>query len=516
MMATAALATSQNVENVKAALLAKGYTVQEGEYGFFTQDMCDTIPNCYANNPASPYGLVYLPKGPREDVSTYAGWCSVLCSKDKQKSASYRLDANETVLLIGRTPPKSLYFSITSYMFDRFYPDGWSSPSKDIMGKCPKVTSSDGNRCQQFASLHNPVNMLTMNTTGGASSSWYDASFAGFMGGDVSQVSTVQDIAAQAGIPRSSHNMFPLPSGDVRLGTTSKEADGFMNMMRIAFTDSATAAQDYYKTAPVTVLRVTPPVAPSPALTPFPRPTLSKRGDDMEATPVMSFEELQSAVTQQLYAGVHAAYGVKYPHVESYTLTPPTFSDGYDCLGDGTICNGDSMDTTYPNSRVEILRGELCVKALNTTCPIARRPSLGKEDFYIVTGVNHNATDKSLYSSTVMYDFARLESVGQFDSSNGNSSYTGSAHQYLQDAPDTAQYLYAIKFARNCNGEKFCTEVPYSGPNSLPAEAPALFIERMYMDPLYESGPSLNSAVMAVVHHFSPTFLEGDAQVTPL
>merc|ERR1712166_1412431 len=151
--------------SIKAALVAEGYTVQEGEYNFFTQQMCDKIPSCYANNPASPYGLVYLPPAPREDVSTYGGWCEVLCSKDGAKSASYRLDANETVLILGRTPPRSLYFSITTYMFDRFYPDGWKSPASDLMGKCPAVNNPEGGRCNMFASLHNPVNMLTMNTS---------------------------------------------------------------------------------------------------------------------------------------------------------------------------------------------------------------------------------------------------------------------------------------------------------------------------------------------------------------
>ena len=217
---------------------------------------------------------------------------------------------------------------------------------------------------------------------------------------------------------------YGLFAGDARLGTQSRDADGFVSMMRVAFTDDEAAAAEYYnKSAYVTVLRTTPPQVAQPEPVPFARPELRVRGDDLEATPSMSHAELNAALTQQLYSGVMSTYGKENAHHMSYTLKSPTFSNGYDCLSKGIICNGDSMDTTYPNSRVEVLRGELCVKLLNSSCPVARRPSLGTDDFYIVTGVNHNATGKSLYSSVVMYDFARLESVGQFDSSSKFSSY---------------------------------------------------------------------------------------------
>jgi len=509
--------TQPAVADIKTRLLQRGYTVQDGSYGFFTQDMCDKLDNCYANNPASPYGLIYLPPSPGEDTSTYGGWCEVLCSADKQRSASYRLNANETVILLGRTSPRSLYFSITSYMFDRFYPKGWKSPSHDVMGKCPKVTEDAGARCKQFASLHNPANMLTLNTSQeGEGGGWWDSSFAGFMGGDSAGMEAVQAIVESAGVPRTLHNQLPLPAGDIRLGTGSREADGFLSLLRVAFSDDHAAAQHYYDSVPFTVLRVTPPVVAQPKAEPFPRPSLRQRGSELETTPKLSFDDLSQVLKQDLYAGIVEAVGKEFAHVESYKMTPPTFKNGYDCLEGGTVCNGDSMDTTYPNSRVEILRGELCAKLLNDTCPIARRPSLGEDDFYIVTGVNHNTTGKALYSSVVMYDFSRLESVGQFDSSSQNSSYTGSALQYMPGQADTAQYLYAVKFARHCQpSEAHCFAVPYSGSNSLPEEAPAVIIERIYMDPMYESGPTLNSAVMPVIHHFSSKFIGSNA-VKPL
>lgn len=41
-------------------LVNKGYTVQEGEYGIFDTNTCLESDTCYAINPITPYGLMYL------------------------------------------------------------------------------------------------------------------------------------------------------------------------------------------------------------------------------------------------------------------------------------------------------------------------------------------------------------------------------------------------------------------------------------------------------------------------
>ena len=101
-------------------------------------------------------------------------------------SSAYRLDANETIVLLGQTAPRSLYYSFIPYIFDRWYPKGWSSPSS-AWSKCPNVTNSDGERCKIFASLGNPINMLNMNTSnhGGRS---FNSAFVHYIGGDQGQI----------------------------------------------------------------------------------------------------------------------------------------------------------------------------------------------------------------------------------------------------------------------------------------------------------------------------------------
>ena len=134
----------------------------------------------------------------------------------------YRLDRSETVIILGQTPPRCLYYSYTPYLYDRWYPYTWISPSTQVMGKCPDVTNKDGSRCGIFASLGDPINMLTMNTSNENGQS-FNSAFAHFMGGDAEQVATLKIIAdTHAGIPLSIQNVFPLSIERLKMGLTSK------------------------------------------------------------------------------------------------------------------------------------------------------------------------------------------------------------------------------------------------------------------------------------------------------
>ena len=114
----------QQAESLTRILEEQGYIVQKGSYGYLTPEKCQELRSCYANNPSSPYGMIFLPKGPNEDVSTYSNWGKILSTEVNgvNMSANYRLDINETILMLGQTPPRSLYFSYLTYVFDRWYP----------------------------------------------------------------------------------------------------------------------------------------------------------------------------------------------------------------------------------------------------------------------------------------------------------------------------------------------------------------------------------------------------------
>ena len=188
-------------------------------------------------------------------------------------------------------------------------------------------------------------------------------------------------------------------------------------------------------------------------------------------------------------------------------MLPPTWDNGYDCMDDGVICNGDNIDTLYPNSRGSILKSEICTQLLGALCPIAHRTTLQTDgsDFFIITGINHNTTQSALYSNICMYNIDRLESVGSFSSVPGEvDSFVGSADSYL--TPDIyylSEYLYVIKVTRVCEeGEAFCLQLTESGNNSLPLNSSCLFIERIYMDEM-KAGPTNEATIKPIIYHFS-------------
>jgi len=501
----------QQALRFSSILTAKGYTVQAGVYGFFTPDRCTEIDDCYANNPSSPYGLIFLPPGVNEDVTTNPNWGMPLSEKvnGSMYSASYRLEANETIVLLGQTPPRSLYYSYVPYIFDRWYPQNWSSPSTDIMGKCPTVTAANGLRCRVFASLGDPISMQDINCSslGGES---FSSSFAHFMGGDTTQVELLKETGILSGISEDLHNTFALSSDVVDFGV-GREGDGILHLLRMAFTDPAQNdeyvlnPQDFYS-----VLRVTPPVGtPGP---PFPPNIFKARVPDEEVVgSTLSHAELQTALSDDLWKGVMSKLLPTHPFVHTISVDAPNFDDGYDCLKEGTICNGDNQDTLYPNSARSILTSGICNSTLGSKCPIARRTTLQADgsDFFLVTGVNHNATGSALYSSMCMYNYARLESIGAFTSMPlelDNASYVGSAKAYAKYLSNAsyADYLYAIKVTRKCSeGEPYCVEIPGTGPNSLPDDGSCLFIERIYLDQM-RAGPTRDATVKPIVYHFSP------------
>merc|ERR1712141_998082 len=101
---------------------------------------------------------------------------------------------------------------------------------------------------------------------------------------------------------------------------------------------------------------------------------------------------------------------------------------------DMTAWSKDCHDALYPQSAATgVAKSKMCTEVLGKACPIPRRATLQEDgsDFFIATGINHNATGAALYSSISMYNFARLESIGMFTSIPAEldpSSYVGSVY----------------------------------------------------------------------------------------
>ena len=482
----------------------QGYTVQRGGYHYFAPEDCLTLTSCYANNPSSPYGIIMLPKGPSEDVSTYSKWGAILKKEvdGVEMSSSYRLDVGETVVMLGQKPPRSLYYSFVPYLFDRWYPENYAFRLGGRPGTCPNVTNPDGERCEIFASLGSPINMLEMNTKGRES---FSSEFALFMGGDKSQVEHIKAMGVEVGIESSVQNVFPISTEKVNLGLTPI-SDGLMTLDRTAFTENEIEKQQYFNNPStyITILRITPPAnrTPGPAFRPK---SFKGRITELEEVPSdgLSHMDLQSAVRELGYRA-RQVYQNTFPYAYNFSVQAPAFENGYQCIAYGIMCNGDNQDTFYPNSLESVIQNIQCIQAKGDQCPIIIRTSLQEDgsDFFLVTGVNHNATERGLYSSISMYNAAKIESLGAFSSPLTSDTYVGSANRFGMN-PDVSKYLYAVKVTRRCNeNEPFCLEVPTEGSNSLPVNGSILFMERIYLDHMY-TGPADGATVKPIIYHFS-------------
>ena len=204
-------------------------TMTEGEYDFFTVDSCVQSDTCYAINPITPYGLFYLPAHPNETAGgagNYTNSCHRhnICKEvpdtragapagaTRTLSPCWRLAPGDAVVLTGRTPPEATYWSFTNYLYTRFHDAGPSeqnfldlafadfsaqqcwlirrrtwvlrSPgwvpaakgAKKIVACKTPPEGGAGLRCETFAGINDPVNLETVNTTGGAGA--FDAPFA--------------------------------------------------------------------------------------------------------------------------------------------------------------------------------------------------------------------------------------------------------------------------------------------------------------------------------------------------
>ena len=156
-----------------------------------------------------------------------------------------------------------------------------------------------------------------------------------------------------------------------------------------------------------------------------------------------------------------------------------------------------------------MISSHVCNKTLGEMCPVANRSTLQEDgrDLFIVAGVNHNATNRALYSSISMYFARRVESIGGFDSLTKKlsiRSYMGSADEYISNT-NISKYFYVVAFSRKCKeDDRFCIEVKASGTNSLPVTESGVFIERSYLDHM-QAGPSKDAHIKPIVYHFSST-----------
>lgn len=452
------------------------------------------MPMCYGNNPGAPYVVAYIPEGYGQtkinSPLNYYEFPPVPSSVGSGHSRSYRLGANEAIVIVGKTPPaSSTYFSFNTYVSLRCITNNC------FAGATPNFAIDYKRR---FASMVNALSNQTIWTTGtpgGAAGDSFSKDMMIIVTSDRSTERRIREAARKAAYSDLIINTIVLPAEFARLGLDYGK-DEIAMLFRLAERDDS-----YITSPPLRVLRV---ASNSSVLDPFPTPALTPRGGKNVSEKVRfgaAVSALRSAILKQYgtYTATEYKTDIWVPEGrESLALDVDGVFNGYDVLAD----NHDAFYLRIPDLAGGKPADKGNIFALDNS----------PDDFIIVYGVNHTAAGFTTYSSLSTYRHAMLN--------GGESKWIKpggkSADLYLKDSPyvNQAPYLYAIRVARSCadvkgNGE-LCMELPdcKGCPANCKAEcktpaADDLFLGvRGYIEPATGVGPSYDEIIWDSAIHF--------------
>ena len=234
----------------------RGFTVQNAQWGIFDLDSCMHSDICYAMNPITPYGLLYLPPHPEETASAvpYNNTCHLhnICKtvNGTNYSMAWRLAKGEVIAVVGMTPPECVYWSFTNYIYTRWHPDGWKAHPTPVHQVMP---CKDGpSRCEVFASVNDPLNMQTAN-----------GAFESPLNLLLTTDSKSEGIITEAIRATTDAPITPLrfPGAELKLGVTTGEEDELSTWLRVNAIADPVKREKFYNpsTPPFKVYRITPP-----------------------------------------------------------------------------------------------------------------------------------------------------------------------------------------------------------------------------------------------------------------
>lgn len=370
-------------------------------------------------------------------------------------SPLFQLGRDEAIVFIGRTPPPERYFGFYPFLRSR--------------------VNSSGIRQSLWASLGDPVNNLTVKTTG---SSPFNSPVALIFTSDQGIDGRVRKALERAGYPAAIINTVVFPKSILNLGH-GNTADEFIIAVRNSMWQNPADGDAYIRNPPLSVFRVTPQT--DTIANPFPLPRLRVRGTGESELQLMDKLNLlrQRIIDQN-------------PSFQPTDVaTQNTVYEGYDYLQRGIDPWGDARDSLY------ITAGYVPEFGANEDIKLA------DGEFLMVYGVNHFATGKASYHSFNVYASRDGKvPIGSVE----DPAFPGTATPYLYDDPASANLMYAFKVSRNCGQEPNCVELALAncprltiGPNT----TIGLFF-RMYLEPETRVGPAMPEILYDRVIKFSP------------
>ncbi|HII79579.1 MAG TPA: hypothetical protein HA261_04075 [Methanosarcina sp.] len=480
MLTGIALAQNEtyDTEAFRQALEQDGFTVQEGELGFFDLiKLYDegVLPSAYGNNPTTKYITYFVPPAPGYKVNAKFSEISRALGQSGNTTPFWNLRPDEAVVFVGRTPPECRYFSYDHYLLSRTY----------------------GNETRWiFANLGDTVNNMVINTEGtpnGSSGNPYNQTTIIVATADKGIDQRIRAAAQSAGYPDGIFNTQVFPSAMLNMGLEN-DSDTFMMLIRPALVTDKQAGDNYVNNTPATVFRITP--NNTTKLDPYDYPELRVRGTGKTEFDLMDdLEELRIAILNKY----NESNATELPTSQTVPVGSDGIQRGIDVIGpDNDCCYLWAANQTVSSPTPPFF---------NTSeyYPFLRDPSItlgnNSGEFIIVYGVNHVATGKATYSNFGIYGADVWNGVKAIT----NEDFNGSAEEYLPDNPN-AKYLYVYKLARNCSeGDQYCYEVPYGvGGYGVELDQPISVCWRIYLEKSTKTGPSYSEIVYDRAIKFDP------------
>lgn len=412
------------------------------------------IPSCYYINASAPYMVCVLPAAPGQKVPN-----NIKGFGNKGMWADYRLRQDEAIVFIGWTPPAEVeYFSYRSYLKNRYLP---------VKKKFEDI----------FASLGDTLNNLTIATTDKFKFKKPEHFYGSFTiivtTANQETYNRISAAAQKAKYPGEIINKDVIPLSLVNMGL-DKECDTFMFLNRIGpkTEKNEKMLEAYRKSHPMLVFRLTPGQINPPAPFEVPRLRVRGTGDTKELDLIHALKDLRKAILK------------RYKDFKATEFdTRIWIGEGYDAIQRGIEVYGENRDVVYLKSESFLLNDD-------------------PDEFLVIYGVNHAATNKATYSNFSIYGTTHLNGVGGVT----NHEFAGSAEKYLPGCKE-AKYLYVWKVARGrgCKDHQNCLEVPFcKGIWGIDLSEEAFVGFRVYLEKATKVGPSSTELLYDRVIKFSP------------
>jgi hypothetical protein len=421
------------------------FKVSQYPWTFVTAATCleSGQQNCVGANPASPYG--YPQFGPNTN--------------------QVQLKATDAIVLLMETPPPMVYYGITTYMIDHYYPSYPTHPGTP-------------GTLQVLESLNDTVNLMVVGTAGSPTPG--QAPFSQLsvfvITADSVTYALIQKEFRALGYPSTAINNITLPYSLVPLSMgVGPAADTYSVFARIAYPDDPDAMASYIAAPPINVV-VLDPLKPR-AIKPLASPTYRVPGDP--AGEAADLQQAQDALITQLVN----QYSANYTIVENtYIPSTLTQTDNFHCIWTADPCALDNSDAIYLQD------------ALDYT------PS-SQNDQLLIVGVNHAAAGKATYISDSVVNYANdagVVAVSSLDLLNGSALTMAGITSTSDPRYPTYSQLYAYTISYNCAGQLVCLEIPVptqSNPLGIPFGSPFKVTSRTYLDPATATRPASDQLI---------------------